>query len=368
MTAILIAVDDEWRISVAPPDEPVSFVVFEEVVAAEREDVVAEAVEFLATVRGVTAVEHVEREIVEITAPGVPAAHLTATLRRWWDAAAKKQRPWMTAMEHAVGTVAGLAPGYERRDGMWLTRVVDAELTHALALDHSFGRGPDEHTVGVSAWVQLTLPGTERFHVVRRSLDLADEAALVEAVTGDLLPALEALPSVDAMLDRWRDRRSLAVPGYHPYPVYEAELHARVLVARGRLDEAREVYQDAYEREQLRTLTGVDLDGSRRSLEQVWVRLRESADHRRGRAGDGPPRRHPPAVARLRDRPPAVPRAGGRRVRPAPAAPARRRHGPVGGRRQVPTADHPGEQSVTSGYRADAPSSIGCGTLRRCRS
>ncbi|MBG0564083.1 hypothetical protein [Actinoplanes aureus] len=328
--------DDEWHIS-EQRGGPVSHVLlFEEVVASDREDLVAEAVEFLPTVRGVTSVEHVEREIVEIDAPGVPAARLTSILRRWWDAAAKEQRPWMTAMNRAAGTVGDLAPGFQR-DGWQLTRVADAELTHVITLDHGFGREPGQHMISITAGVRLTLPDREHVTAVYSTLDLADDAALAEVVTGQVLPALDALPSVDAMLARWQEGRSVEAAGRRPYPGHEGELHGRVLVARGRLAEAREVYQRYYEYslprqrpyvvrlveklgvaalttgddprlsvadertlaawpadmagriDLLHRMTGVPMDRSRRSLDEVWARLRETPDRFRSTFADTGP-------------------------------------------------------------------------------
>ncbi|MEV6304950.1 hypothetical protein AB0M02_36445 [Actinoplanes sp. NPDC051861] len=329
--------DEDWSISEERGGPASHVLVFDEIVASDREDLVAEAVEFLPSVRGVTAVEHVERNIVEITAPGVPGGHLTRRLRRWWDEAAGQQRSWMAAMDQAARTAAGLAPGFER-DGWRLTRVVDAELTHTIVLDHRFGREPDEHVLSVTAAVRLALPERDMHQpVAHHSLDLADRSAFAEVVSGQIRPSLDALPSVDAMLERWGQDRSVEAGGRRPYPAFEALTHGRMLVARGRLPEAHVIYQHHYERTQprqrayvlglveqlgvpplttgvnphlsagdetalrdwhagaagragmLQRLTGVPLDGSRRSLDEVWGRMRLSADRFRTAFGDDKP-------------------------------------------------------------------------------
>jgi hypothetical protein len=315
-------VDDEWRIDADEPGPHV--LVFDEDVAVDREDLVAEAVEFLPTVPGVTAVEHVDREVVLIAAPGVPASRLTAALRHWWDTASLQPRPWMSAMARAAEVAARLTPGY-RRDGWGLVRAVDHELDHVISLTHRHG-GP----VTVTARVRLRLPDDEEdYTVAHDTFGLGDDAALDQVVTGRIRPALDALPSVDAMLERWRQGRSI-VAGGRAYTTHEARLHARVLVARGRVAEAWPVYQwifdwipprqrpsllrlaaglgvpplatganpnlsraeeatlgawqasTAARVEVLRGLTGARLPGTRRSLVDLWERLRDCSPALRG--------------------------------------------------------------------------------------
>jgi hypothetical protein len=125
--------------------------------------------------------------------------------------------------------------------------------------------------------------------------------------------------------------------GRRPYLAHEGELHGRVLVARGRLAEAREVYQRYYEYslprqrpyvvrlveklgvaalttgddprlsvadertlaawpadmagriDLLHRMTGVPMDRSRRSLDEVWARLRETPDRFRSTFADTEP-------------------------------------------------------------------------------
>jgi hypothetical protein len=78
---------EEWYIDEVESG-PVSHVlVFDEGVAVDREDLVAEAIEFLETYPGVTMVEHVEREAVEIAAHAGSTSQLTEAMRRWWEAA-----------------------------------------------------------------------------------------------------------------------------------------------------------------------------------------------------------------------------------------------------------------------------------------
>lgn len=69
---LLAVVDDEWRIAEVGPGGPVSHeLVFSEDVPVFREDLVAEAVAFLATLPGVTAVERIEREAIALAADAV---------------------------------------------------------------------------------------------------------------------------------------------------------------------------------------------------------------------------------------------------------------------------------------------------------
>ncbi len=301
--------------------------VFDECVASDRADLVADAVGFLATLPGVTKVEHVEREVIEFDARGVPAARLSQALRRWWDVAAAERRPWMAATDQAVETVYELvaAHGYQRC-GRQLTRGLGAELTHVITVEHHFGRGRDDHAIALTADVMLCVPDRQHFTVVSYTGGLADLAALTSAVTDRVIPALDAVPTVDAMLDQWQVKSSIHESGRRPYWMDEGRLHARVLASRGRLDEARQVYQEDFECSQpmqrphllrlverlgvpplttassphltvaeeatlaawqahtatvssrLREVTGTRLNGSRRSLDELWAWLRQPPD------------------------------------------------------------------------------------------
>ncbi|MEU8080919.1 hypothetical protein AB0B31_36370 [Catellatospora citrea] len=320
--------DEQWSVSEAGRGASMSHVlVFDECIASDRMDLVADAVGFLATLPGVTEVEHVEREVIEFDAHGVPAARLSLALRCWWDAAAAERRPWMAATDQAVQTVHDIvaAHGYRRR-GWQLTRALGAELTHVITMDHHFGRGRDDHAIALTADVMLCVPDRQHFTVVSYTGGIDDEAALTSAVTDRVIPALDALPTVDTMLDRWQVGSSIHESGRRPYWMDEGRLHARVLASRGRLDEARQVYQEDFERSQpmqrphllrlveqlgvpplttassphltvaeeatlaawqahtatassrLREVTGARLDGSRRSLDELWAWLRQPPD------------------------------------------------------------------------------------------
>ncbi|MEV4416509.1 hypothetical protein [Catellatospora sp. NPDC049609] len=320
--------DEEWSVSEAGRGGYMSHVVvFDECVATDRADLVADAVEFLAALPGVTAVDHVEREVIEFDARGVPTSRLSGALRRWWDAAAAEQRPWMAATDRAARTVHDLVAAYGyQRHGLRLTRALDGELTHVVSVEHHFGRSPDDHALALTADVVLCLPEPQRFTVVSYTGALDDEAALAGAVTGRVIPALDAVPTVAAMLDRWQVKRSIEESGRRPYWITEGRLHARVLVSRGRLDEARQLYQEDFERSQpmqrphllalverlgvaplttassphltvaeeatlaawqahtpaavglLRQVTGARLDGSRRSLDELATWLSRPPD------------------------------------------------------------------------------------------
>src|SRR5215468_11485018 len=119
--------DDEWRIDDVGPRGLASHeLVFTEDVAAFREDLLAEAVEFLKTLPGVAAVERVEREIIAMAAHAVPTWQLTEAVRRWWEAAEQQRRPWMIAMDRAAQTVFDLAVAHPYQWHGWeLTRVLD---------------------------------------------------------------------------------------------------------------------------------------------------------------------------------------------------------------------------------------------------
>jgi hypothetical protein len=319
---------EDWVLRPGRGDGRVSHVLlFDEGVAVDRMDLVAEAVTFLASFPGVEEVEHVEREAVEITAATVPTARLTEALLSWWEAAKQEQRPWQMAVDRAAGIVSDLlaARGYQRRGGE-LTRVLDAELSHVITLNHQFGYGLSDHKLTLAAAVKLTLPETQWFTVALHSGELDDGAALAETIAGRVLPTLDALPSVDALLERWHDEWSIAEAGHRPHPLPEARLHARVLISRGRLADATPVFQRDFERSQprqrpyllelaaglgitslttgtnphlslaqedaltawhanaasmtdrLRALTGLPLDASRQSVDDLWAWLRDSRD------------------------------------------------------------------------------------------
>jgi hypothetical protein len=330
---ILADMADKWHIDEIEHGEPlrpdgdvVSHVlVFDEGFAYDRQDLVVEAVKFLQTLPGVTEVEHIEREAVGIAAPAMPTSRLTEAMRDWWAAAKRHKPPWMAAVDRAADIVSNLvaAHGFQRQ-GWELTRVLDAELTHVIALGHESGGRPDRHWLAVGAYFRLTLPDVHGFLVLRYTGELDADAELAEAITGRMLPALDALPTVDAMLDRWQDRRSIDESGRRPYHFPDSWLHAQVLVARGRLAEAGSVYQRQFEDAQprqrksllelvarqavpplttatnphlsvaqdaalaawqadtasmadrLRTLTGLRLDGSARSVDDLWAWLRDS--------------------------------------------------------------------------------------------
>ncbi|MEU4426431.1 hypothetical protein AB0F81_37895 [Actinoplanes sp. NPDC024001] len=302
--------DDRWSVTEAGPGADETHVLaFDEILASDRADLVAEVAGVVAAWPGVTAVESADWDVLLITAPGVPVARLTAAVDRWWSRAIGERRPWMDAMDRAAETVAGLAPGH-RRDGWELTRVRDAELTQVITLDQDLRR----ESVLIRAGLRLSLPEREDFTVAHEAIGFGDDAALGAIITGQVLPALEALPSVDALLDRFRRQRD------------ESLLHAHVLASRGRLGEAREIYQRVFERCQprqrphvlrlvaefgvpplstgthphltvgeeavlaawqagtaerisrLRELSGLRLGGTRRSLDQLWGRLRDSPE------------------------------------------------------------------------------------------
>jgi hypothetical protein len=229
------------------------------------------------------------------------------------------------AVDRAADIVSDLtaAHGYQRQ-GWELTRVLDAELSHVIALDHAFGYGRNEHSLTVTARVKLALPDLQWFTVVQYTGGLDATAELAQVITGRVLPTLAPLSTVDAMLDRWQDERSIEEGARRQYTIVEARLHARVLVSRGRLDEARQAYQRDFEHSQpqqrpylleqaaklgvpplatgtnphlsvaeeatlaawqanaaatvdrLRGVTGLPLDGSRRSVDELWAWLRDS--------------------------------------------------------------------------------------------
>ncbi|MEU4420840.1 hypothetical protein AB0F81_09445 [Actinoplanes sp. NPDC024001] len=315
--------DDDWRLGETRfGDMYTHELVFLEEVASDREDLVAEMVEFLRTVPGVTAVDHVDREAVLITAPAVPAQRLSTALRRQWEKSVKKRPPWMAAMDRAFRTVEELT-GFTR-DGERLIRVVDDELTHVITLDHRFGCEPDEHLLLAGAYVRLHLPDIHHQCVLEHRGDLSDEASLGEVVAGRMLPALNALTSVDVILERLQNQEPIEVGGAYRLP--EIRLHARILTARGRLTEARDLYQIEFDRDQprhrpyllrqlaelgvppvttaseprlsveqeatliawhtstapltdrLRELSGLALEGTRESLDELWAWLRDSRD------------------------------------------------------------------------------------------
>ncbi|HEX6682977.1 MAG TPA: hypothetical protein VF062_09295 [Candidatus Limnocylindrales bacterium] len=334
----------EWRIdAVEQGVEPVTHLLaFDEGVAYDREDLVAEAVKYLETLPGVTGVEHVEREFVEIAARDLKTSQLTEALERWWEAAEREKRPWMVAVDRAAGILAELtaAHGY-RRDGGWqVTRVLDAELSHAISLDHAFGRRPGEHSLTVTGFVRLALPRAQAFTVVRWTGALEDgtePADLAETITGRVLPSLDPLSTVEVILERWRDGRSILEGGRRPYTVPEGWLYAQVLISRGLLAEAGQVYQLEFEGcqprqrqhlleqaakhgvprpvtaanphlsiaeeatlaawqantvsmvDQLCDLTGLRLDGSSRSVDELWAWLRDSPDRLQATFADATP-------------------------------------------------------------------------------
>lgn len=82
----------------------------------------------------------------------------------------------------------------------WLTRVLDAQLTHGMVLGHEFGQAPDEH------W--LTLPDLHSCFVARYTGELEADAELAQAITGRMLPALDTGPTTS--------RRLAACPGAAP--------------------------------------------------------------------------------------------------------------------------------------------------------
>ncbi|MGW3608139.1 hypothetical protein [Micromonospora sp. NPDC005161] len=326
--------DDEWRLGETGFGEGWSHeLVFAEEVAWEREDLVAGMVEFLQTLPGVTAVEHVDREAVVIAAAAVPTGRLSTAVRRRWEKVKKQRPPWMAAMDRAARTVEGLT-GFQR-DGWQLTRIVDGELSHVITLEHWFGREPDEHWSTVAAYVRLELPDVHHHNVLRYSGDLGEAVLLGEVVTGRLRPALDPLTSVDALLERWQNQESIEEAGRYRLP--EVRLHARVLVSRGRLAEARDLYQIVFERTQprhrpyllqsldelgvpalttasdprlsvaeeatltawhtstlpltdrLHGLTGLRLDGARESLVELWAWLRDARDRLQGEFAEAAP-------------------------------------------------------------------------------
>lgn len=315
--------DDDWRIHEARTAGPVSHeLVFSEDVTALREDLVVEAVEFLRGLPGVTTVERVDREAIALATQAVPTGQLTEAVRSWWAAAKQRRTGWMVAMDRTAQTVSGLAGahGFQLRD--WeLTRVLDPELTQVISLHHRFGEGPGEHTLIVTAYLTLTLPDVQHRTVANYCGDLGDEAALISAVTGRILPALQAVSTVDVLVEQSPD----------------PELHARLLAARGRLAEARELYQQEFERStpqqrpvllqlverlgvpplttaadarlsvaeeatlaawqantttmtgRLSSLSEAGLDGTRGSLDGLWAWLRDSRDRLEREFGDAAP-------------------------------------------------------------------------------
>lgn len=326
--------DDEWRLSATGFGEDWSHeLIFAEEVAWEREDLVAGMAEFLRTVPGVTAVEHVDREAVVIAAAAMPTGRLSAAVRRRWEKAKKQRPPWMAAMDRAARMVAELT-GFQR-DGWQLTRTVDSELSHIITLDHWSGREPGDHSVTIAAYVRLDLPDIRHHDVLRHNGPLGDTTSLREVVTGRLLPTLHPLTSVDALLERWQNQGSIEERG--TYRLSEIQLHARVLVARGRLAEARDLYQIDFDRtpprhrpylllnlaelgvpalttatdprlsvvqeatltawhtstlpltDRLRDLTGLSLDGTRESLDELWAWLRVSRDRLQAEFTDAAP-------------------------------------------------------------------------------
>jgi hypothetical protein len=190
-------------------------------------------------------------------------------------------------------------------------------------------------TAGHGRARRLELPDVHHHHVLRYGGDLGDALLLGEVVTGRLRPALDQLMSVDALLQRWQNQESIEEGGRYQLP--EIGLHARVLVSRGRLAEARDLYQIVFERTQprhrpyllhglvelgvpvlrtasdprlsiaeeatltawhtstlpltnrLRDLTGLRLDGARESLVELWAWLRHARDRLRGEFADAAP-------------------------------------------------------------------------------
>jgi hypothetical protein len=330
---------EDWHIDEVKRGGPVSHVlVFDEGVAVDREDLVAEAVGYLGTLPAVTGVEHVEREVVEMSAHAVPTSRLTEAMRRWWGAAKQETRPWMVAVDRAADIVSDLtAPHGFQREGWQLTRVQDAELTHVITLDHGFGLTLGEHSLNVGVYVRLALPDVQSLAVAQYTGELGADAELAEAITGRVLPALDSLSTVDAMLDRWQDERSIEEGGRRPYGFPDQWLHARVLVWRGRLDEARRVYQRHFERcqprqrqallelvarhgvpqlttatnrhlsvaeeatlamwhtntasmvDRLRSVSGLPLGGSPQSVDELWSWLRTSRDRLQTTFADATP-------------------------------------------------------------------------------
>lgn len=333
--------EEDWRIDEAAEDDAeVSHVLaFDEGLAHDREDLVAEAVTFLETLPGVTAVEHVEREYVEIAAHDVSTSHLTEALRVWWEAAKGEKRPWMVAVDRAAGMVAELtaAHGY-RRDGWQLTRTPDAGLSHTIILDHAFGRGPGEDLLTVAGQVRFTQPRAQAFTIMRWTGAIEAGADLAGAITGHVLPMLEPLSTLDAALEQWAQGRSILEGGRWPRTSPESLFYTQVLVTRGRLDEAGQVFQQEFERsqpqqrqhllnlaeeygvsrpvtaaaspllsldeeatlaawqanttamvDQLRDLTGLRLDGSRGSLDKLWAWLRGNRDRLQTTFADATP-------------------------------------------------------------------------------
>ncbi|GAA4946700.1 hypothetical protein GCM10025331_37860 [Actinoplanes utahensis] len=223
-------------------------------------------------------------------------------------------------MDRMIRTVEDLLAGYGyQRADQTLTREVAPGLEHVIVVDHSFGWNPGEHQVGITAAVRLDLSDVPSFNVLDHRGDLSDGAALATVITDRVLPLLDGLTSVDAMLESWRAQRSIAEDRRQPYPLPERKMHARVLVSLGRLDEAREQYQIAFEQSmpryreyllktvdglgvpplataadrsltvgeaatlaawpgtrtgRLRELTGLALDGSLASLDGLWAWLR----------------------------------------------------------------------------------------------
>ena len=324
MAGILIAVDDEWHLEEIPDASFTHELSFVEEVTGEREDLVAGLVAFAGTLPGVARVDRVDREAALLTAPGVPAQRLKAPMRRWWVKATRQRPPWRAAMDRVVRTVEELTAGYGyQRDGLRLTRDLGDGSSHVIAIDHSFGPEPDGHRVSVFAVVVLALSDVPPFNVVEFHGDLNDEAGLVSAITERVLPVLDGLTSVDVMLTSWDAERSIAEDRRQPYNLHERKIHARVLVDRGRLGEARRQYQVVFEHSmpryreyllktidglgvppldtaadrsltvgeaavlaawpgsrtgRLRELAGPGLDGSPESLDVLWAWLRDARD------------------------------------------------------------------------------------------
>jgi hypothetical protein len=205
--------------------------------------------------------------------------------------------------------------------------------------------GVERHaTTALSSWPAW--PPHDITGIVRVTVDIDDEPGLADAATRQLLPAFDVVPHVDALLDLWWQGRSV-YPSMPGYGVGDTRYHAMVLASRGRAGEARDVAQWEFERirpdqrpyllELLNALgagpltTGTDprlslaeervlgdwdtdlhhtidrlrelidgdrdpaairsahLDGSRRSLDKLWLWLQRSPDYLRRALGNARP-------------------------------------------------------------------------------
>jgi hypothetical protein len=239
---ILAVVDDDWQFDTVQPGFPVSHaLVFSDEIAHMREDLVTDAVTFLESVPGVTGVEHEEREVIVLFAPGLTVAALTATFAAWWSAAIRERRPWQHAMDRAASrALRVLGPDQWRRDEWRLTRDVDSELSHVVDMEYY------DDTVHLTATLRFTRVPGELDGIVHLTFKPGDEAALIAALTDQVLPALP--PGVDPLLALWQGGRTAYRDGRRTYGGLEARMHARVLASRGRLGEARELFQVEFDR------------------------------------------------------------------------------------------------------------------------